>query len=81
MTAPPRPERIYHVSKTQLSIARYYGGCKYNGANYHYDEPSDTLVRMDLWVSELAADKVAAKAAAAKERAKWSKAQESFASF
>lgn len=52
-----RPEVIYHVSHTQLSVARYYGGCKYNGAEYHYDAESDTLTRMDIWRARLAADK------------------------
>ncbi len=29
------PERIYGWLDTQLSIARHYGGCKYNGAAVH----------------------------------------------
>ena len=26
-----KPERIYHWQDSQLSIARHYGGCRYNG--------------------------------------------------
>jgi len=43
------PERIYNVSKTQLSVARFYAGCKINGIDYHYDAASDTLTRIDAW--------------------------------
>ena len=46
-----KPERIYNVSHTQLSIARYYGGIRLNGAEYHYDAESDMLIRMDIWRS------------------------------
>lgn len=42
------PERFYHVSKTQLSTARHYGGCKINGATYVYDVDNDELVRFDI---------------------------------
>ena len=44
------PERIYNWLNTQLSIARHYGGCKYNGADYviAYDEEGQPLVRKDV---------------------------------
>lgn len=79
-----RPERIYHASQTQLSVARLFGGCKFNGADYHYDAENDELVRMDIWKAHIASDKkAAAKAAkAAKaERDKWMKVQQSFVDF
>ena len=38
-----RPERIYNVSQTQLSVARFYGGCKFQGADYHYDAENVSL--------------------------------------
>lgn len=76
-----RPERIYNVSKTQLSVARFYGGCKLHGADYHYDAESDTLTRMDIWRERIASDKEAGKKAAKAEREKWTKAQNSFATF
>ncbi len=43
------PERIYGVSQSQFSIARYYGGCKAYSETYHYDANTDSLVRMDIW--------------------------------
>ncbi len=76
-----RPERIYNVSKTQFSIARFYGGCKFNGANYHYDADSDTLTRMDIWKARCASSKEDAAKAAKAEREKWMKAQQSFTAF
>ena len=44
------PERIYHWLDSQLSIARHYGGCKFNGADYviAYNEEGQPLVRSDL---------------------------------
>ena len=44
------PERIYNWLDSQLSIARHYGGCKYNGADYviAYDEEGQPLVREDV---------------------------------
>lgn len=34
MTKQAAPERIYNWLNTQLSIARFYGGCTYNCASY-----------------------------------------------
>lgn len=44
------PERIYGWLNTQLSIARHYGGCKYNGHDYSIapNEEGQPLVRMDV---------------------------------
>ena len=41
------PERIYNWLNTQLSIARHYGGCTYNGADYviAYGEEGQPLER------------------------------------
>lgn len=51
------PERIYHVSQSQFSVARHHGGCTAFGATYHYDEAKDELVRWDIWQVELIKDK------------------------
>jgi len=50
-----KPERYYHVSQTQLSVARYYGGCTVNGTHYVYDPTTDTLIREDVLKREQAA--------------------------
>ena len=44
------PERIYGWMDSQLSIARFYGGISFNGANYviALDEEGQPLVRMDV---------------------------------
>lgn len=66
-----RPETIRYVSHGQFSIARFSGGCTVNGANYHYDQANDELVRMDIWKARIAVSKEAAAKAVADERAKW----------
>ena len=76
-----RPERIYNVSQTQLSMARFYGICKLNGADYHYDVESDTLTRMDVWKARIASSKEEGAKAAKAEREKWTKAQQRFTDF
>jgi hypothetical protein len=76
-----RPEYFHNVSQSQLSIARHYGGCKYNGADYHYDPATDTLTRMDIWRSRLASDKKEAARVAAEERKRLESAQKSFSWF
>ena len=47
------PFIIAHVRHSQLSVARHYGGAKYNGWSYTYMAPTDELVRYDVlkWVS------------------------------
>lgn len=44
------PERIYNWIDTHLSLAKHYGGCKFNGADYviAYNEEGQPLVRADL---------------------------------
>lgn len=42
------PYQIRNVSHGQLSIARHYGGCKFNGAQYVYDPTDDSLTRDDV---------------------------------
>lgn len=76
-----KPERIYNVSQTQFSVARHYGGCKLNGADYHYDAESNTLTRMDIWKSRCAISKEEAAKVAKAEREKWADAQQSFTAF
>lgn len=69
------PEEIFHVSRSQLSVARHYGGCKYQGVSYHYDAERDALVRMDVWLDRLKAQSAEAKRAADEARDKWLSAQ------
>ena len=40
------------VRMTQLSVARYYGGCKVNGFLFIYNPTDDSLIREDVvkWV-------------------------------
>lgn len=42
------PYLIQHISRTQLSIARHAGGCRYQGQNYVYMPTTDELVRADV---------------------------------
>lgn len=42
------PYLICGVSQTQFSIARYYGGCTFNGASYTYLPDTDELIRDDV---------------------------------
>lgn len=53
------PERFYHVSCTQLSVARLFGGCKFNGVHYVYDPTDDTLTREDVFKKEQTAKRQA----------------------
>jgi hypothetical protein len=69
------PTRITHVTASQFSVARHYGGCTFNGASYHYDEKTDELIRLDVWQAELKADKEKAKQWAKAEKEKWEKLQ------
>jgi hypothetical protein len=70
------PERIHNVSHSQFSIARYYGGIKFNGYTYIYNADDDTLTRKDI---AKAAEKER-KAIAAAERKKWQAMRDEFAS-
>jgi hypothetical protein len=42
------PYGMTNVSMTQLSIARYYGGCTYQGESYIYLPHTDELIRADV---------------------------------
>ena len=68
---PKPPEKIYGWLDTQLSIARYYGGCTYSGHSYLIDmqDPDKPLVRQDILESEAKARKEAAKASKAQAKA------------
>ncbi len=47
--APSGPEEIQGVNMSQFSIARFYGGIKYNGQGYTYfPENGGTLIRDDV---------------------------------
>lgn len=69
-----KPERIYNVSATHLSISRHYGGCTVNGVYYCYDPRDDTLIREDVFKAQLAESKKAA----AEEKKKQQDAQQVF---
>ena len=66
-----KPERIYHASKTQFSVARHWGECYFNGAKYHYDAVNDVLTRDDVWQEELVASKEKRDEYAKAEKEKW----------
>ena len=42
------PYGITNVSMTQFSIARHFGGIKYNGDDYTYFPHTDELIRDDV---------------------------------
>lgn len=48
------PFVICGVSCSQLSIARFYGGCKFQGRNYTYIPTTDELLRDDVvkWLAK-----------------------------
>lgn len=58
------PERIYGWLDSQLSLARYSGGCTFNGHAYTiaYNEDRQPLVRMDVLKREAKSAKEAKKA-------------------
>ena len=64
LTPPQPPERIYGWFNSQLSIARHYGGCTYQGARYVVTspDPDQPLVRFDVLEAERKAQRVANKA-------------------
>ena len=69
------PERIYNWLDSQLSIARFYGGIKFNGCHYRIAvcEPGQPLVRKDVLEREAKARKAEDKA----DKAQAAKLQES----
>lgn len=44
------PFAIQGVMNTQLSIARFYGGIRYNGDSYTYFPDGDELIRDDVLI-------------------------------
>lgn len=58
------PERIYGWLDSQLSLARHYGGLKYQGHDYQiaYLEDHQPLVRVDVLAREAKQAKAARKA-------------------
>ena len=48
------PFVICGVSRSQLSIALFYGGCKFRGRNYIYIPTTDELLRDDVvkWLAK-----------------------------
>lgn len=42
------PFGMTNVRMTQLSIARFYGACRYNGDTYTYLPDTDELIRDDV---------------------------------
>lgn len=57
------PERIYGWLDSQLSIARFYGGCTYQGQSYLIDVKGEgqPLVKESVLIAELKAAKLAEK--------------------
>lgn len=77
MTKQAAPERIYNWLHTQLSIARFYGGCNYNGSSYAiaFNEEGQPLVRTDVLAKEQKAARKKAKEASDAEKKAASKKQ------
>jgi hypothetical protein len=53
------PEKIYGWMDSQLSVARHYGGCTYQGHAYKvdYNDIDQPLVRSDILLQEKAEKK------------------------
>lgn len=53
------PFIIQGVSNTQLSIARHYGGCRFQNREYRYIPHTDELIRDDVvkWLVKFQKDK------------------------
>lgn len=64
---PFKPEEIHNVSKSQFSIARHFGGIRFNGVGYTYDPTRDVLIRDDVLKSRAAAQRKVKRAAKGKE--------------
>lgn len=71
------PERIYNWLNTQMSVARHYGGMRYNGHDYDiaYTEEGQPLVRRDVGLREVKEKAAAKKAAKAEEKQRAAEAQ------
>lgn len=57
------PKKIYGWMHTQLSVARHYGGCTYQGHSYKVDfnDLDQPLVRQDVMEEEKKAKKMSNK--------------------
>ena len=77
---PSPPDRIHNWQHSQLSIARYYGGCSYLGARYAiaYNEEGSPLVRIDVIEAKAKSEKAAKKAKRKTDQQKAIEAQGSF---
>ena len=53
------PDRIYGWLNTQLSVARHYGGCSFQGHQYYiaHGETGQPLIRSDVLKAEQKANK------------------------
>ena len=69
------PDEIHHVSQSQFSVARHFGGCSYMGQPYIYDAGQDRLIRRDVYLARLKQGKAEAKALRDAERQRWTEAQ------
>ena len=69
------PDEIHHVSQSQFSVARHFGGCSYMGQSYIYDAGQDRLIRRDVYLARLKQGKADAKALRDAERQRWTAAQ------
>lgn len=69
------PEEIHHVSQSQFSVARHFGGCTYMGQSYIYDAGQDMLIRRDVYLARLKHGKAEAKALRDAERQRWTASQ------
>lgn len=69
------PDEIHHVSQSQFSVARHFGGCSYMGQSYIYDAGQDRLIRRDVYQARLKQGKAEAKALRDAERQRWMEAQ------
>ena len=69
------PDEIHHVSQSQFSVARHFGGCTYMGQSYIYDAGQDSLIRRDVYLARLKQGKAAAKALRDAERQRLTAAQ------
>lgn len=69
------PDEIHHVSQSQFSVSRHFGGCSYMGQSYIYDAGQDRLIRRDVYLARLKEGKAEAKALRDAERQRWMEAQ------
>lgn len=65
------PERYFHVSSTQLSVARHFGRCIIHGYYYIYDAEDDTLTRQDVYDRQAKDNAELARQRAEQERQRW----------